>query len=61
MSKKTYEVPVVYKGQCSFIVEAETPEQAQELAESLFNNGDTPTALGNEWENIERFGEITKI
>jgi hypothetical protein len=52
-----FEVPIVYRGQCNFIVEAENAEAAKSLAESKFNNGDRPDDLGNEWEEIERIGD----
>lgn len=48
-----YEIPIIYRGQVNFIVEAESPEKALEIATQRFNNGDTPDVLGNEWEQIE--------
>jgi hypothetical protein len=47
-----YEVPIIYNGLCTFIVEADSPEQAKEKAEAKFNGGDQPDTLGNEWESI---------
>jgi hypothetical protein len=62
MSKPTlsiYEVPIVYRGQSNFLVLAESPERAAELAEESFKKGKTPDTLGNEWEEIERIGNVT--
>lgn len=56
-----FEVPIVYRGLSNFLVTAETPEAARELATARFNDGDTPDLLGNEWEEIERVGEITVV
>lgn len=56
-----FEVPIVYRGLSNFIVNAETPEAARELAIARFNDGDTPELLGNEWEEIDRVGEITIV
>lgn len=52
-----YEVPIVYRGQCNFIVDANSTGQAQLIAEKLFRNGHEPDALGNEWEELEQVGE----
>ena len=49
-----YEVPIIYKGQCTFIVEADSPEQAKEKAEFKFKNGDGVDDMGNEWESIDQ-------
>jgi hypothetical protein len=35
-------------------VEAATPEEATEIAQNRFKNGDQEDMLGNEWEKIER-------
>ena len=56
-----FEVPVVYKGQCNFIVEASSIEEAENIAEIKFNNGDSPDGLGNEWEKIDRIGEVVPV
>jgi hypothetical protein len=53
-----FEVPIVYKGQCNFIVEASSIEEAENIARKMFNNGDRPDELGNEWEKIDRIGEV---
>ena len=58
---KTYEVPIVYKGKCNYIVEASSEQEAEEIARSLWGNGKAPTELGNEWEEIDRIGEIVQI
>jgi hypothetical protein len=52
-----YEVPVVYKGMLSYIVEANSPEEAQVAAEKAWCCGNNPTDVGTEWEEIERIGE----
>jgi hypothetical protein len=56
-----FEVPVVYKGQCNFIVEASSIKEAENIAEEMFNNGDRPDGLGNEWEKIDRIGEVVPV
>lgn len=52
-----YEVPVLYRGQCSFIVEAGSPTEAREVADARFKGGIAPDVLGNEWEEVDRIGE----
>lgn len=54
-------MPVVYRGQCNFIVRASSPEEAAQKAEFAFKNGDEPTEMGNEWEEFERVGEIKPV
>ena len=54
--EKDYEVSVVYRGQCNFIVRATSPKQAQDKALKMFKGGIEPVALGNEWEEPERVG-----
>jgi hypothetical protein len=56
-----YEVPIVYRGQSNFIVEANSVEEAREKATDRFINDDTPDILGNEWEVIDRVGAITVV
>lgn len=53
-----YEVPIVYKGQANFVVDAESPEEAIEKARAKFNAGDKEDVFGNEWESIERVGDV---
>lgn len=52
-----YEVPVIYRGQCSFIVEARNPLEARMRAEQAFRQGVEPDRFGNEWEKPEKIGE----
>jgi hypothetical protein len=56
-----WEVPIIYHGQCNFIVEADSAEAAKKIAADRFNAGDSPTELGNEWEEIERVAEPEKV
>ena len=49
-----YEVPILYRGQANYIVEAETPDQAQKKAMKAFNNGDDADWLGNDMKAIEK-------
>ena len=58
---KNYEVPVVYRGQITYVVEAEDEEEAEGKADVLFNRGVKPEPLGNEWEEIERFGIVKEV
>lgn len=58
---KTFEVPIVYRGQCNFLVQADDANQAQGIAEAKWHNGEMPEDLGNEWETIERFGAVQEI
>lgn len=53
-----YEVPIVYRGQSNYIVWADTKEEAERIARAMFNNNEPPTTLANEWETIERVGDI---
>lgn len=57
----TFEVAVVYKGQCNFIVEAASEEEAEQIAREKFYNGDRPDDLGNEWEEIDRIGDAINL
>jgi len=56
-----YEVPVIYRGQCNFIVRATSKEQAGEKAKEWFKNGYMRVDLGNEWEEFDRLGEINPV
>ena len=56
-----YEVPIVYHGQDTYIVEANSPQEAEAIARAKFNDGDTPEPLGNEWEILDHIGEITLL
>lgn len=56
-----YEVPIVYRGQSNYIVEAADAQEAERIARAKFNGGDQSDELGNEWESIERVGEITAL
>ena len=47
-----YCIPIIYRGLDNFIVEADSLEQAKELAKAQFNNGEPPVICGNEWEEI---------
>lgn len=58
---KKFAVPVLYRGLSNFIVEAETPEKAKELARTDFHLGTEPDILGNEFEEIERVGEPEEV
>lgn len=49
-----YCVPIIFRGQDNFIVEAQSPEEATIMAERRFNNGDQPDEFGDEWQEIER-------
>jgi len=56
-----YEVPVIYKGQCTFIVDADTPDEAKAKAEFKFKNGDGVSEMGNEWETIDTICDPVEI
>lgn len=56
-----YVVPIIYRGQDNFIVEADSVEQAQERAQLRFCDGQPADELGNEWEEIEKVGEVELI
>lgn len=58
---KKYEVPVIYRGQINYIVKANSKEEAEEIARVLYR-GDTPgDTLGNEWEVIDKLGEVKEL
>jgi hypothetical protein len=56
-----YEVPIVYRGQSNYIVEADSPEEAERIAKNRYHAADPPDELGNEWEEIERIGEVSEV
>jgi hypothetical protein len=56
-----FEVPIVYKGQANYIVTADSPQEADAIAQAKFHRGETPDTLGNEWETIDRVGEIKPV
>lgn len=56
-----YEVPIVFRGQDNFLVKADTPEQAADLAWLRFKNGDAPDELGNEWQEPEYVGSVRVV
>jgi hypothetical protein len=56
-----YEVPIVYRGQCNFIVEADGPSEAISKAIEMFNAGEQPVELGNEWEIFDRAGAPLEV
>ena len=53
-----YEVPIVYKGQATYIVEAENEEQAMELADARFKRGDDGDLPASDYETIENYGLV---
>jgi hypothetical protein len=56
-----YEVPIVYRGQCNYVIEAVSANDAEVKARAMFANGDAPDTLGNEWETIERVGDVQPV
>lgn len=56
-----YEVPIVYRGQLNYIIDAETPEQAVKIARNKFSNNDKEDILGVEYEEIVRIGSVEPI
>jgi len=56
-----FEVPIVYRGQSNYIVFALDKEGAERRARDRFDSGDKPDDLGNEWEEIERVGDINPV
>jgi len=61
MMMATYIVPIIFKGQDNFIVEAGSLREAEDKARSRFNDGDSPDKCGNEWQEIDRIGTIETI
>lgn len=59
--KHTYEVPIVYKGQINYIIEAESDIEAETIARAKFDNGDRGSVPVIEYEKIDRIGDIDKI
>jgi hypothetical protein len=56
-----YVVPIIYRGQANYVVEASSFDEAKILAREAFEHGkDTAeeVPLGNEWEEIEKFGTV---
>lgn len=58
---KKWEVPIVYRGQANYVVEAETAREAEKLARRMFEQGDKAPGLGNEWEDLDYVGDITEV
>jgi hypothetical protein len=56
-----YCVYVLYRGTSNYIVEAATPEEAEEKAREEYANGAMPPLLGNEWEEIENISCIEEV
>jgi hypothetical protein len=48
-----WEVPIIYRGQLNYLVEAEDSVRAAEIARQQYHEGTAPTILGNEWEEID--------
>jgi len=54
-----YEVPIVYVGQSNYIIEAASPEEAEQKARDRFKEGDDPDVLGR--EDILGIGIIQEV
>jgi hypothetical protein len=52
MSSKRYEVRVRYQGVSTYFVEANSDEEAAELARARYRNGEPDEATGSEYEEI---------
>lgn len=48
-----YEVSVVYRGNCTYIVETVDEDTAKDKARSLYVNGDDGENTGAEFEEVE--------
>jgi hypothetical protein len=51
-----YEVPIIYRGMCNFVVEANRESEAIAKAIEAFNEGIRPDLFGNKWEIFDRAG-----
>lgn len=56
-----YEVPIYYSGLLNYIVEADSPEMARQLATDRFYRAEPPEDLGNEYERIDVVGKIKAV
>ena len=57
-----YAVPIIYKGQSTYIVEAESPEEAEVKARRRYNFGYEPEPmLPSDWQELVRVGDIEEI
>lgn len=57
-----FEVQVVYEGLCCYVVEAETPEQAEEKAKKEFQTGGHGGEVpGYGWEKVQRVQTIGQL
>ena len=54
-------VPIVVKSMVNYIVEAASVEEAKQLAKQKWENGISPDDCGNEWEVIDRIGDIEEV
>lgn len=57
-----YEVPIVYRGLSTYIVEASSPQEAERIARRRYDHGEEPDPmLPSDWQQFERVGEIEEI
>lgn len=54
----TYFVSVIYRGACTFQVEASDHREACDKAEAAFRNGDEPIVTGSEWEEYDEICDV---
>lgn len=59
--KKTFEVPIIYKGQINYIIEAESQDEAQSIACAKFNNNDKGDIPVVEWGGLTELVKLKKF
>ena len=57
----TFSVPIIIRKELTFLVEADTPKEAGQLARQLYDDGDNGIDTGSEWEEFERIGDCGAI
>lgn len=56
-------VPIIVKSMVNYIVETASAsvEEAEQIARQKWENGIPPDDCGNEWEVIDRIGDIEEV
>jgi hypothetical protein len=58
--KKAYQVTVLCQTQLNYLVDAETPVEAEVAALNRWVGGDKGETLGDEWTRIEKYTTVEK-
>ena len=50
---RKFEVKNRYHGECTYIVEASSPEEAERIGRRHYDHGEEPCPLPQDWEQIQ--------